>query len=132
VSRAAPALALAPAFTLAVTVALGAGCEQTHVARGALEIEPSLSMETQLAVLESRAIAQRVSRELGAAAELNLDGKVRARRRGDTRVIELETRDADLRRAAVLCDAVMKVFLERRADMNGKPGARVLESCEAR
>jgi hypothetical protein len=27
---------------------------------------------------------------------------------------------------------VMKVFLERRADLNGQPGARVLENCEAR
>jgi len=129
VKRDAFAFAIASAFA---SMLAAAGCERQHVAIGALEIDPSLSMETQLQVLPSRAIAQRVSRELGLAAELDLDGKVRARRRGQSQLVELEVRDDDLHRAVILCDAIMKVYLDRRVDQHGRVGARVAETCVSR
>lgn len=104
------------ALGLALALALGA-CEKRYAAGGTLEIDGALSMATQLEVIRSRAIAQRVSRELGAAAELQLDEALRVRRRGDSQVIEIEVRDPDYRRAALLCNTIMKVYLDRRLEL---------------
>jgi uncharacterized protein involved in exopolysaccharide biosynthesis len=112
--------------------ALGAACEQRYVAVGTLEIDPALSMETQLEVLTSRALAQRVSRALGAAAELELDQFARARRRGDSRVIEVEVRDPDYRRATLVCDTILRAYLERRAEQGHTGDARIVDTCVAR
>lgn len=112
------------------------GCDQRHVAAGALALDGELSVATQLAVLRGRELAQRVSRRLGVPAELRLDEVVRARRRGESPVIEVEVRDADERRAVLLCDALIETYVERRRELRRERGldgdARLLETCVSR
>ena len=70
---------------------------------------------TEIEVLKSVLIAERVARELHADA-VQIQQATQAQRRGDSLVVEVSVTDPDSQRAAAICNRVMDEYLTQRME----------------
>lgn len=100
--------------------ALGCGSKAAEpAASGSLVFDPKppdtadVFLATEAEVIRSAQLRERVAQDL--RMELTADAIVVARKR-DSMILEIGVRDADARRAAQLCNALARAYLEHRLE----------------